>query len=217
MDNKFEQYKQKAKDKLSQAIEEMDKLIKVKEEMIKELQSDFDKLDRFKPGNFIVNNWGDGVPSYYLIVGAPIIESCQIKIPVRHHVFPILNSNSIYLNMSGVIDMAVTQIDKMDKIKIITIQEYFELQKDKMKKDFNNVIPNYENKINNYKENIKKIERDIKHYENEIEKYKGIDFDAKYNEYIDAYINSTDYNHYILNCDERDYCDKYIYNLALNV
>jgi len=218
MDKDFEQYKQEAKDRLLKAIEEQDKLIKAKEELIKELQTDFDRIARFQPGSFIVNEYGRGLePTYFLIVGMPIIEAGKIKIPIRHHIYPIFHGTSISLNMSGVIDMVVAPLDKMDKIKIITAQEYFELQKSKLKDDFEKSIPAYEKRIENCREEINEIKKDIKHYQDIIKEYKSIDFDTVYSEYIDKYLKTDRYNDAVFKTKKSNYCDSYRYNIDLNV
>ena len=218
MDKDFEEYKQEAKDRLLKAIEEQEKLIKAKEEMIKQLQTDFDKIARFQSGNFIVNEYGRGVePTYYLIVGMPIIEAGKIKIPIRHHIYPIFHVTSISLNMSGVIDMVVAPLDKMDKIKIITAQEYFELQKSKLKDDFEKSIPYNEKHIENCKEKIKKLEDEIKYYKERDKEYKSIDFDSVYPECVEKYLKTDRYNDAVFKTKESDYCDSYRYNIVLNV
>lgn len=217
MNKDFEQYKQEAKDRLLKAIEEQDKLIKAKEEMVKELQTDFDKIARFQPGNFIVNEYVSGEPTYYLIVGTPIIKAGKIKIPMRHHISPVFHPNYISLHMSGVIDMAVAPLDKMDKIKIITIQEYFELQKPKIKDEFDKSIPAYEISIEDCKEKIKKLENEIKYYEGRIKEYKSIDFDSKYPGYVEAFLKTDTYNYWVFENNKSDYCDSSKYNINLNV
>jgi len=186
----FKDLKNKAKRELAAAIKKQEEMINQQQELINNLQLNFDNIDRFKPGNMIKKD-----SEYYLIAGEPFIVGNRLKIPIRHHIYPILNMfighpHSITMNMSGAIDIAEVPLDQMDKVNIVSVKDMFYDKKESIRPSIPDTIKGLKLRIERCKRDIEEANNKIEDYTKEIEIYKKYDFDKEFEIILNKYLNS---------------------------
>lgn len=197
---------------IKKELEKIENDIKKQLEIVNILQSNFNDIDRFKPGNIIKTN---GV--YYLIADEPFVQEDMLKIPIRHHIYPFMNKFLGYpptldMNMSGVIDIAQIPLKDMNKVNIISVRDMFNEKKESVIIDKQKYIENLESKIEKYKKDIEDKTNKIIMYKDEIENYKTYDFEVL----LDEYLNSGTIEKNINNHENYDEKYRYTYNIIPN-
>lgn len=190
------------KDLKSVAIEKLEIAKKKQQEIIDKQNTIIRNYDRLKIGNIIncnieegwsynhINN--DGTTTL-LIAAHVYVTDDEFIIPVRHHIYPIINENTISLNMSGVIDLLSVPIDKIDNLNVMNVYDYlhgfksnfFEMWKQKIEDKKEQILKN-EHEIERLKKNIKQNKEWIDNYENAI--------DTNIDSFISNYILNEHYN-----------------------
>lgn len=208
--------KKKAQKELEKEIKDLDDIIKKRQEMVNVLQSNFDDIDRFKPGNIIKTNGG-----YYLIADEPFVRGDMLKIPIRHHIYPIMNRflgyhPSLNMNMSGVIDIAQVPLKDMNKVNIISVRDMFNEKKESIIIDKQKYIERLKSEIERYKEDIEDKTNKITTYKEEIERCKTYDFNKEFEVLLDEYLNSGKIEKNINNHENYDEGRRYTYNIISN-
>ena len=195
----FEELKKEAKEKLEKALEKQKHIVEL-------LQTDFDNLDKLKKGSVISSR------DNYIIVGDPIIEGIDVIVPVRHHVYPQIDTKHISMNFSGVIDYLKIPIEKLPDIKCRTLKEYFFDNKEEIRKKLTDSNDNSTNSIKRFKrlieqneEQIKSFKRNIEQLENSQKDFESFSFDDNFESFVDKYIDSDDIKNYIFSVKESDY------------
>lgn len=180
----FTELKEERKKKLEEAINEYKKLVAC-------LEKEFDDIEKFKIGNIIeYRNDSYKTVEYLIITDNPILGNDNIKIPVRHHVYGYTCGGNVCLNFSGAIDLIEIHLDKIKDVKVITINEFFILQKDKIYESFQNEIKSNEKAIRCEKERIEESKKRIQQLNESIAKMNNIDFDSEFTKSINKYIDS---------------------------
>ena len=180
----FTELKENRKKKLEEAIDEYKKLVAC-------LEKEFDDLEKFKIGNIIEYKYDSyNATEYLIITDYPILGRDTIKIPVRHHVYGYTCGGNVGLNFSGAIDLIEIYLDKIKDVKVITINEFFILQKDKIHESFKNEIESKESAIKREKEKIEESKNRIKQLNESIVKMNNMDFDSEFKKYINKYIDN---------------------------
>lgn len=203
----FTELKENRKKKLEEAIDEYKKLVAC-------LEKEFDDLEKFKIGNIIeYKNDSCKTTEYLIITDNPILGRDTIKIPVRHHVYGYTCGINVGLNFSGAIDLIEIYLDKIKDVTVITINDFFILQKDKIYESFKNEIIGAENQIKQEQERIEESKNRIKQLNESIAKMNNIDFDSEFKKSINKYIDNRYMNEIEVKCNYGDYssCGSRVY------
>lgn len=179
----FEELKQNAKKELEDAIQKQ-------EELIKSLQRSFDVINKFDKGNVIIDSSGD----YLLIVDTPVIVKEYLRVPIRHHIKPIIDADRCELNMSGCIDFVEISLTKMSSVEVISVREMFEKERLKLKDEFELKIKSSKQYIEKCQRVIEEKQKDIKYAEENIKKRESFDFDNNFEKIVDNYLESKQFS-----------------------
>lgn len=182
---------------------ELDKAIKEKEELISLLERKFDDLDKFKVGSVIVTDKG----AYYLIVDEPVLCSDCLRVPIRHHVYAECKfNNTIGLNMSGVIDCVDIYLDKIPEVKVISVKEVFERDRDKVISSFKEKGEYYDRELERITDDIEKLKLRYEKVALDKRVYNSIDIESKFDRMVDEYLDG-DFKEAAFPKYKRDYRD----------
>ena len=179
----FEELKAKAKKELEDAIQE-------KEELIKNLSDNLDGISKFDKGNIIVGNYSE----YYLIVDTPVIVKENLRIPIRHNVYPIMYGNRYSLNMSGCVDVVELPITKMNSVEVISVRELFNRERSKLFEKFQCSINDSKKHIEKFKKVIEEKQNDINRLEEYIKKAEAYDFNGNFESSVNSYTESEQFS-----------------------
>ena len=198
---------------IKKELDEIENDIKKRLEMVDILKSKFNDIDKFKPGNIIKTNRG-----YYLIADEPFVRGDMLKIPIRHHIYPIMNNflgypPSLNMNMSGVIDIAQVPLKDMNKVNIISVRDMFNEKKESIIIDKQKHIERLKSDIERCKKDIEDKTNKITTYEEEIERCKTYDFNKEFEVLLDEYLNSDKIEKNINNHENYDEGHRYTYNI----
>lgn len=183
----FEELKQKAKNELESAVQKQ-------AELVKQLEMNFDAIDKLKVGNIIVKSRGVFrnvvYDDYYLIADTPITEGDMLRVPIRHHIEPRMDATKCDMNMSGVIDLLEIPLAQIETVLVISAKEMFEREKPKLKEQFRSYTVAARQRLNRYQQDIERIQRNIEITEEYIVQAEAYDFDGNFDKAVDKYISS---------------------------
>ena len=211
MCNSFSNLKEKARESLEKAIKE-------KEQLIKQLKKEFDSLDRFKPGNFIVSGKGyclADTRGYLLIVGDPIFEGTDALIPVRHHIKINVTPQGFHMNMSGVIDMARVSISEMDKVTVIGLRDVLVIERNNLEQQIEDASKSIDSQILECQNTIEKKKETLNRLWKQRQEYENFSFWSNFKKFMEDYENSEEFKNYAFNNDKKDYCMMKSYTINL--
>ena len=175
----FEELKQKAKKELEDAIQKQ-------EELIKKLSDNLDNINKFDKGNVIVGPRSE----YYLIVDIPVIVKEQLRIPIRHNVYPIMDASRCKLNMSGCVDIVEIPLAKISSVEVINVRDVFNRERSKLIETFQANINDSKKYIDRIQRVIEEKQNDIKQSEAYIKKAEAYDFNGNFENAVNNYLEN---------------------------
>ena len=206
----FNYLKKQAKKKLEDAKADLEKSIEEKEKVVELLKKDFDFFDKFVVGNLIKRDPEKHYYPYCLIVGEPEYKNGEIVVPIRNNIFPDYDVEYCCIRWQIGVELFRIPVNELNTIKVITVRELFEENKEKYRKVFKGAVDRYECTIRDCekgikacKERIESYEESIKKYKEKIENYKTLVFEDVYAKNVETYLKSEGYKQSTMYYDKK--------------